>query len=114
MLHSERVITAQQGAHMVGLTLSSFRTKVSRLGVKGKKDGRNVFYTLGEIVRVKKGIKARGKSVVSFSCCLFFWTQMLPYKKSDFGEPSLVCSFNCSRVWLSIAAFSKIGRASSR
>jgi hypothetical protein len=54
MLHSERVITAEQGAYMVGLTLSSFRTKVSRLGIKGKKDGRNVFYTFAEIMKVKK------------------------------------------------------------
>jgi hypothetical protein len=61
MLHSERVITAAQGANMVGLTLSSFRNRVSRLGIKGKKDGRNVFYTLGEIVRVKKGIKTRSE-----------------------------------------------------
>lgn len=59
MLHSERVITAEQGAHMVGLTLSSFRSKVSRLGIEGKKDGRNVFYTLAEIVKVSKSIKTR-------------------------------------------------------
>ena len=59
MLHSERVITAEQGAHMVGLTLASFRNKVCRLGIKGRKDGRNVFYTFGEIVRVKQGSKSK-------------------------------------------------------
>ena len=58
MLHSERVITAEQGAHMVGLTLSSFRSKVSRLGIKGKKDGRNVFYTLAEIAKISKRNRA--------------------------------------------------------
>ena len=62
MLHSERVITAEQGAHMVGLTLSSFRSKVSRLGIKGKKDGRNVFYTLEEITKINRTSAGRRKS----------------------------------------------------
>ena len=62
MLHSERVITAEQGAYMVGLTLASFRNKVSRLGIKGKKDGRNVFYTLAEITRINKRSAGRRKS----------------------------------------------------
>ena len=62
MLHSERVITAEQGAHMVGLTLASFRSKVSRLGIKGMRDGRNVFYTLGEITKVQQGTKTQRKS----------------------------------------------------
>lgn len=62
MLHSERVITAEQGAHMVGLTLASFRNKVSRLRIKGKKDGRNVFYTLAEITRTNKRSAGRRKS----------------------------------------------------
>ncbi len=62
MLHSERVITAEQCAQIVGLTLSSFQKKVSRLGIQGNKNGRNVFYNLGEIVRVNKGITIKGKS----------------------------------------------------
>ena len=62
MLHSERVITAEQGAYMVGLTLSAFRTKVSRLRIKGKKDGRKVFYILSEIVKVNRSIKAKRES----------------------------------------------------
>ena len=62
MLHSERVITAEQGAYMVGLTLSALRTNVSRLGIKGKKDGRNVFYTLAEIVKAQQGTKTRSRS----------------------------------------------------
>jgi hypothetical protein len=60
----ETVRTAHQGAYMVGLTLSAFRTKVSRLGIKGKKDGRNVFYTLAEIAKINKQNPAQKRTKV--------------------------------------------------
>jgi hypothetical protein len=45
MAKPDRLYTAQEGAFMTRLTLSSFRTKVSKLGVKGTKQGVKVFYT---------------------------------------------------------------------
>lgn len=58
---NEKLFTAQQGAFMTRLTLSSFRTKVSRLGIKGTKQGKKVFYTRKQLEDVHKGIPARGR-----------------------------------------------------
>jgi hypothetical protein len=62
MPKSERLYSAEEAAYMTRLALASFRTKVSRLGIKGKKDGRNVFYTLEEIAKVNKRSTAIRKS----------------------------------------------------
>jgi len=40
---------------MTRLTLSSFRTKVSKLGIKGTKQGVKVFYTRRQLEAIYKG-----------------------------------------------------------
>lgn len=52
----DRLFTAEQGAYMTGLKLSSFRTKVSNLGIKGTKQGHIVFYTQKQLEDVHSGI----------------------------------------------------------
>ena len=39
MAKADGLYTAQEGAFMTRLTMSSFRTKVSRLGIKGQRRG---------------------------------------------------------------------------
>ena len=56
MSKDEKLFTAEQGAYMTRLTLSSFRTKVSKLGVKGTKQGVKVFYTRKMLEDVYNGI----------------------------------------------------------
>ena len=45
MNKEQRMYNVSEGAYMTRLTVSSFRSKVSKLGIKGRKQGRNVFYT---------------------------------------------------------------------
>lgn len=45
MAKQDKLYSAEQAAFMTRLTLSSFRTKVSKLGIKGTKEGVKVFYT---------------------------------------------------------------------
>jgi hypothetical protein len=52
----KELFTAEQGAFMTRLTLSSFRTKVSKLGIKGTKQGVKVFYTRKMLEDVYNGI----------------------------------------------------------
>jgi hypothetical protein len=52
----ENLFTAEQGAFMTRLTLSSFRTKVSKLGIKGRRQGVKVFYTRKMLEDVYNGI----------------------------------------------------------
>ena len=64
MATNEKLFTAEQGAFMTRLTLSSFRTKVSRLGIKGQRQGQKVFYTRKQLEDVHGGIAAKmGKTV---------------------------------------------------
>ena len=58
---NEKLFTAEQGAFMTRLTLSSFRTKVSRLGIKGQRQGTKVLYTRKQLEDVHDGIPARGR-----------------------------------------------------
>jgi hypothetical protein len=53
---ADKLYTAQEGAFMTRLTLSSFRTKVSRLGIKATKQGVKVFYTRKMLEDVYNGI----------------------------------------------------------
>ena len=46
---TERLYSATEGAHMTRLTMSSFRTKVSKLGIKGQRDGTKVYYTRAQL-----------------------------------------------------------------
>jgi hypothetical protein len=60
----EDLFTAEQGAFMTRLTMSSFRTKVSRLGVRGKKQGVKVFYSRKQLEAIYKGsVGKQGKAV---------------------------------------------------
>ena len=59
MLKVEKLFSAERGAFMTRLTLSSFRTKVSHLGIKGQKQGVKVFYTRKQLEDIQKGIPSR-------------------------------------------------------
>jgi len=49
---------------MTRLTLSSFRTKVSKLGIKGTKKGKSVFYTREQLENVHSGVAAKSAKKV--------------------------------------------------
>jgi hypothetical protein len=51
----ERLYTAVEGAFMTRVTLSTFRTKVSNLGIKGRRDGTKVYYTRAQLEDVYDG-----------------------------------------------------------
>jgi hypothetical protein len=55
----EKLYSAEQGAHMTRLTLSSFRSKASRLMIKGQKQGRQVFYTRRQLEDVYQSIPSK-------------------------------------------------------
>ena len=61
MAKADRLYTAQEGAYMTRLTLSSFRTKVSKLGIKGKRQGAKVFCTRKQLEDVHKGVRAENR-----------------------------------------------------
>ena len=58
MADQERLYSADEGAYATRLTLSSFRVKVSKLGIKGQKQGVKVFYTRKQLEDVYNGIPA--------------------------------------------------------
>lgn len=55
MAKENRLYSAEEGAFMTRLTMSSFRTKVSKLGIKGKKYGTKVYYTKTQLQDIYKG-----------------------------------------------------------
>lgn len=60
----ENLFTADQGAYMTRMELSSFRTKVSKLGIKGTKQGVKVFYTRKQLEAIYKGSVAKTEKAV--------------------------------------------------
>jgi hypothetical protein len=56
---TERLYSAVEGAHMTRTTLSTFRTKVSKLGVKGQRDGTKVYYTRAQLQDIYDGKAAK-------------------------------------------------------
>lgn len=59
-----KLFSANDGAYMTRLTLQSFRNKVGRLGIKGTRKGKSVFYTRQQLEAVHGGISAKkGKTV---------------------------------------------------
>ena len=56
MPKQERLYTSEEGAYMTRLTINSFRVKVSKLGIKGTKQGVKVFYTRKMLEDVYNGI----------------------------------------------------------
>jgi len=55
MAKKERLYTAVEGAFMTRTTLSTFRTKVSKLGIKGRRDGTKVYYTRAQLRDIYAG-----------------------------------------------------------
>jgi len=55
MAKEERLYTAVEGAYMTRTTLSTFRTKVSKLGIKGRRDGTKVYYTRVQLQEIHDG-----------------------------------------------------------
>jgi hypothetical protein len=53
---AKELFDVEKAAYMTRLTVSSFRVKVSRLGIKGVKQGVKVFYTRKQLEDVYKGI----------------------------------------------------------
>jgi hypothetical protein len=49
MAKQERLYTAIEGAFMTRTTLDIFRDRVSKLGIKGRRDGAKVFYTRAQL-----------------------------------------------------------------
>jgi hypothetical protein len=59
-----KLFSVKDGAYMTRLTLSSFRSKVSKLGIKATKKGREVFYTRQQLEDVHNGVPLKkGKPV---------------------------------------------------
>lgn len=58
-MENEKLFDAKQGAFMTRLALSSFRTKVSLLKIKGQKQGRKVYYTRKQLEAIYKGKVAK-------------------------------------------------------
>jgi hypothetical protein len=56
--NQERLYSATEGAYATRLSLSSFRTKVSKLGVKGQRQGQKVFYTKQMLQDIYDGVPA--------------------------------------------------------
>lgn len=55
----ERLFDAKEGAFMARITLNTFRTKVSKLGIKGRRDGLKVYYTKAQIQDVFDGRESK-------------------------------------------------------
>jgi len=55
----ERLYDAQEAAFMARITLSTFRTKVSKLGIKGQRDGLKMYYTRAQVQDVYDGRESR-------------------------------------------------------
>lgn len=55
----ERLYTSKEGAFMTRLTINSFRVKVSKLGIKGQKQGAKVFYSRKQLEDIHNGIAAK-------------------------------------------------------
>jgi hypothetical protein len=55
----EKLFSAEQGAFMTRMALSSFRTKVSKLKIKGTKQGVKVLYTRRQLESVYYGVASK-------------------------------------------------------
>ena len=55
----ERLYDAKQAAFMARITLNTFRTKVSKLGIKGQRDGIKMYYTRAQVQDVYDGRESK-------------------------------------------------------
>jgi hypothetical protein len=64
MAKQEKLYSSTEAAYATRLTIFSFRTKVSKLGIKGQKQGRKVYYTKKQLEDVYNGIPSkRGRAL---------------------------------------------------
>jgi hypothetical protein len=59
MAKQERLYSAVEGAFMTRTTLTTFRTKASKLGIKGRRDGTKVYYTKAQLEDIYNGKASR-------------------------------------------------------
>jgi len=64
MAKQEKLYSATEGAYMTRLTLFSFRTKVSQLGIKGQRQGRRVFYSRRQLEDVYAGVSNKRAGMI--------------------------------------------------
>jgi hypothetical protein len=58
----ERFYSSSEGAYATRVSLATFRTKVSKLGIKGKRQGQKVFYTKQQLQNIYDGVPAAKKA----------------------------------------------------
>jgi hypothetical protein len=49
MAEKNRLYSVEEGAYMTRLTMSSFRTRLIKLGIKGQKDGAKTYFTRAQL-----------------------------------------------------------------
>jgi hypothetical protein len=59
MAKQERLYSAVEGALMTRTTPTTFRTKASKLGIKGRRDGTKVYYTRAQLEDIYNGKASR-------------------------------------------------------
>ena len=59
MAKQERLYSAAESAFMTRTTLATFRTKASTLGIKGRRDGKKVYYTRAQLEDIYNGRASR-------------------------------------------------------
>lgn len=59
MAKEERLFSSEEGAYATRVSLATFRTKVSKLGIRGKKQGQKVFYTKAQLQAIYDGVPAK-------------------------------------------------------
>ncbi len=59
MAKQERLYSAAEGAFMTRTTLATFRTKASKLGIKGRRDGNKVYYSRAQLEDIYNGKASR-------------------------------------------------------
>jgi hypothetical protein len=59
MAKQERLYSAAEGALMTRTTLATFRTKARKLGIKGRRDGKEVYYTRAQLEDIYSGKASR-------------------------------------------------------
>jgi hypothetical protein len=59
MAKQERLYSAVEGAFMTRTTLAAFRTKATKLGIKGRRDRTKVYYTRAQLEDIYNGKASR-------------------------------------------------------
>ena len=59
MAKQERLYSAAEGALMTRAALATFRARASKLGIKGRRDGKKVYYTRAQLEDIYNGKASR-------------------------------------------------------